>query len=124
MPRPTNPSNSNLSNLHTIKTIENTQQQLKRFHIVNYIAQMQKEKIVPVNEIAEYLLILTQYENGFYQNEEFKGYANGIKATVRGSFKQTLDEVYGYIRDPDNIVFKENPRNRDNHNTSYSQAHR
>lgn len=50
---------NNLSNLHTIKTIEANSVQLKRYHIINYIAEMQKEKITPLNDIAEYLFVLT-----------------------------------------------------------------
>ena len=82
---------NNLSNLHTIKTIEANSVQLKRYHIINYIAEMQKEKITPLNDIAEYLFVLTQYENGFFQQEEFRNYSKDIKANFRTSFKSMLD---------------------------------
>ncbi len=51
-------------------------------------------------------MILTEYDNGFFQPEEFKGYMNDLKNGLRQNLHQNLDEVFGYIRDPDNLVFK------------------
>lgn len=67
---------------------------------------MQKQKVLPLTEKAEYLMIVTEYDNGFFQPQEFKNYMNTLKNGLRQNLHQYLDEVFGYIRDPDNIVFK------------------
>ena len=44
-----NLNNLNGSNLNTIKSIENGLKDMKKYHILNYISELQKSKIGPVS---------------------------------------------------------------------------
>lgn len=46
------PKDGHLSNQHTIRMMEAGRNQLKKFHIINYIAELQKEKVFPIQEKA------------------------------------------------------------------------
>lgn len=60
---PINP-NSNI-----MKSMEKNTMDVKKYQMFNYIAELQKEKIVPLTELSGDIVILTQYENGYYQNK-------------------------------------------------------
>jgi hypothetical protein len=59
--------------MHTIKTIENNKMELKKYQIASYVAEMQKNKLMGLEDLGRYLLVLSQYQNGFFQFEEFRG---------------------------------------------------
>ena len=40
--------------------------------MLNYIAELQREKIIPLGEVTRELVVLTQYENGYFLNSEFQ----------------------------------------------------
>lgn len=61
--------NSGISNEKTIFSMEKGGANMRRYHLLNYIAELQKDKVIPVTEKGEELLILTEYENGFFQPE-------------------------------------------------------
>jgi hypothetical protein len=42
---------------------------VKKYQMLNYIAELQREKIIPMTELSRELVILTQYENGYYQHK-------------------------------------------------------
>lgn len=46
---------------------------MKKIHFLNYVSELQKERILPLNDLQREIVILTEYSNGFYQSEEFKG---------------------------------------------------
>lgn len=64
--------NKNISNMHTIKTIENNKMELKKYQIASYVAEMQKNKLMGLEDLGRHLLVLSQYQNGFFQFEEFR----------------------------------------------------
>ena len=47
--------------MNTIKSIENGLKDMKKYHIVNYITELQKTKIYPLVEEAKDLITLTEY---------------------------------------------------------------
>ncbi len=55
------------SNNQTITQMENVSKELKKYHYLNYIAEMQKERIFPLTDLQREIVILNEYNNGFYQ---------------------------------------------------------
>ena len=74
---------------------------------MKYISDLQKEKLLPVKEIGENLIILTQYDNGFIQAEELKKSLNSILEQFRFSSLDLLKRKYEFLRDPDALIMKE-----------------
>ena len=74
---------------------------------MKYISDLQKEKLLPVKEIGENLIILTQYDNGFIQAEELKKSLNNILEQFRFSSLDLLKRKYEFLRDPDALIMKE-----------------
>jgi hypothetical protein len=75
-----------------MKSLEKNNYEVKKFQMLNYIAELQKEKIIPLNDITAELMLLTQYENGFYQNKNFQniiaGLVNDLKANLRTIYER------------------------------------
>ena len=44
--------NSGISNEKTIQSMEKGGANIRRYHLLNYIAELQKEKVIPVGEKA------------------------------------------------------------------------
>lgn len=42
----------NMSNFATVKAMESNQSELKKFHLLKYFSDMQKEKIGPLSDLA------------------------------------------------------------------------
>ena len=57
-------------------------------------------------------MILTEYENGFYQSEEFKRQMNNFKIQTREELHGMLEHVFAYIRDPDSLISKEREKGK------------
>ena len=74
---------------------------------MKYISDLQKEKLLPVKETGENLIILTQYDNGFIQAEELKKSLNNILEQFRFSSLDLLKRKYEFLRDPDALIMKE-----------------
>lgn len=57
------------NNQHIMKSMEQGMFEMKKYQMLNYIAELQKEKIIPLGDLVRELVILTKYENGYYQNK-------------------------------------------------------
>ena len=85
---------SNINNEHTIHSIQTSHEEFRRYHIMKYISDLQKEKLLPVKENGEHLVILTQYDNGFLQGEELKKCLDNILEQFRFSSLDVLKRKY------------------------------
>lgn len=86
--------------------MESNLNQLKKFKIMNYISELQKEKAIPLAEKAQYIVVLTEYENGYFQYDQYKEIINNSKSKFKGEFRDLIENVYTYIRNPDSIAAK------------------
>lgn len=57
------------NNASIMKSMEKNTLDVKKYQMLNYIAELQREKIIPMTELSRELVILTQYENGYYQHK-------------------------------------------------------
>ena len=80
---------------------------IKKYQMLNYIAELQKEKISPLSDLSRELVVLTQYENGYYQNKDFAVVVEGLVENFKGSLRGVYDRKYEFIREPDEICQKE-----------------
>lgn len=55
---------------------------------------------MPLNELTQELTILTHYENGFFQQAEFKRVCDGIIGDVKSSLRGVYERKYEFIREP------------------------
>lgn len=51
--------------------MENGSRELKKYQILNHIAEVQKERMAPLDQLQRELTVLNAYEEGFYQSKEF-----------------------------------------------------
>ena len=79
--------------------MENGLKDMKKYHILNYIRELQKSTIAPVTEDAKDLIILTQYENGYYLHKELNKMLNDQKENMKVDFRKLYDNKYDYLRE-------------------------
>ena len=53
-------------------------------------------------------MILTKYENGYYQNKQFQTIAEDMLEQLKGSLRSIYERKYEFIREPEEICQKEN----------------
>lgn len=62
---------------------------------------------MPLNDLTKELIILTQYENGYFQLAEFQCISNGIVTDLKNTLRSIYQRKYEFIREPETICFKE-----------------
>lgn len=55
------------NNAGIMRSLERNNFEIKKSQLLNYIAELQREKIMPLHDLTRELTILTHYENGFFQ---------------------------------------------------------
>lgn len=90
-----------------MKSMEKNTLDVKKYQMLNYIAELQREKIIPMTELSRELVILTQYENGYYQHKDFNLICNNLVESLKGNLRGIYDRKYEFIREPDEICQKE-----------------
>ena len=71
---------------------------MKKYHFLNYIAELQKERIFPLNDLQREIVILNEYNNGFYQPKEFQDILSTLKSIIHGEVQRVYDNSHLYIR--------------------------
>ena len=66
------------NNAGIMRSLERNNFEIKKSQLLNYIAELQREKVMPLHELTRELTILTHYENGFFQPPEFHRVCDGI----------------------------------------------
>ena len=79
----------------------------KRYQMSNYIAELQKEKITPLTDLGRELVVLTQYQNGYYQNKEFQVIAGNLVEGLKDTLREVYANKFQFIREPDTLCQKE-----------------
>jgi hypothetical protein len=82
-----------------MRSLEKNNFDIKKSQMLNYIAELQREKVMPLNDLTRELLVLTHYENGFFQPAEFQRTTDAVLA----QFKTQLRT----IREPDSVCLRE-----------------
>lgn len=77
-----------------MKSLEKNTIDVKKYQMFNYIAELQREKIVPLSELSSEIIILTQYENGYYQNKDFALILNNLVDSFKGNLRDIYDRKY------------------------------
>lgn len=98
------------SNIHTISQMEKSANDMKKVHVMNYLAELQKDRILPLHDLQREIVLLTEYSNGFYQSEDFRHILNELKAYVHQEVRKIYTDSHLYIREVSSILFKEEPR--------------
>lgn len=95
------------SNANIMRSLEKNNFEVKKYQMLNYIAELQREKIIPLNEITRELVVLTQYENGFFQIGEFQQIMGGLIEDLKGSIRAVYERKYEFIRQLEQIYQRE-----------------
>jgi hypothetical protein len=95
----TNTSTLAGSNVNTISQMETGTRELKRYHFLSYISELQKERILPLHDLQREIVILNEYSNGYYQPEEFQKILYRLIDVVRQEIKNVYDNAHLYIRE-------------------------
>ena len=62
--------------------MEHGSREFKKIHLLSYVAELQKERILPLSDLQRELVILSEYSNGFYQSEEFKKILSSLRVSL------------------------------------------
>jgi hypothetical protein len=68
------------TNASIMRSLERNNFEIKKSQLLNYIAELQREKVMPLHDLTRELTVLTHYENGFFQPAEFHRICDGIIA--------------------------------------------
>lgn len=82
------------ANVGIMKSMEKNSLEIKKYQMLNYIAELQREKIIPLGELTSDLTILTQYENGFYQHKEFQNILASLVDSLKGNLRGIYERKY------------------------------
>lgn len=96
------PNNNNI-----MRSLEKNNIEIKKSQMLNYIAELQREKVMPLNELTQELLILTNYENGFFQPTEFQRTAEGLLNDLKTHLRGLHQRKFEFIREPENVCLRE-----------------
>lgn len=61
-----------------------------------------------MSELGRELVILTKYENGYYQNKQFQNIAEDMLEQLKATLRSIYERKYEFIREPEEICQKEN----------------
>jgi hypothetical protein len=95
------------SNANIMRSLEKNNFEVKKYQMLNYIAELQREKIIPLGELTRELVVLTQYENGYFLMSEFQRVGSEFIASFKESIRNVYEHKYQFIRDPEQITRKE-----------------
>jgi WD40 repeat protein len=90
-----------------MRSLEKNNFEVKKYQMLNYIAELQREKIIPLNEVTKELIVLTQYENGYFQTSEFQHIAEQLIGELKGNIRSIYERKYEFIRQPEQICVRE-----------------
>jgi hypothetical protein len=106
-PKDRNEHGSRVShNNNIMRTLETNTLEAKKSEMLKYIAELQKDKLLPLNDLTRELVVLTQYENGFYQNSDFQTITARLIADLKTSLQTLSEHKYEFIRDPDQLCLR------------------
>lgn len=88
------------NNTNIMKSLDKDNFEANKYHMLNYIAELQREKIMPLTDLTKELIVLTQYENGYYQNKEFQGISANLINEFKGNLRSIYERKYEFIREP------------------------
>ena len=95
------------SNLNIMKTMQKNNFDIKKYQMLGYISELQKEKILPLSELTNELVILSQYENGYYQHKDFQAISANLIEEVKAHLRDIYDRKYQFIREPEQVCMKD-----------------
>jgi hypothetical protein len=95
------------NNASIMRSLEKNNFDIKKSQMLNYIAELQREKVMPLNELTQELTILTHYENGFYQPAEFQRICDGIVGELKNHLRSVHERKFEFIREPESVCVRE-----------------
>lgn len=99
-----------MQTLQTISNMEVGNQELRKYYILNYISQIQRERAAPLTDLQKELVLLNSYESGFYQPKEFLRMLGHLRDVFSKETRAVYDKNYLYIRNIDDLLIKQKER--------------
>lgn len=63
------PNNNSVSNKDLISEIEKDAEQMRNYKVYSYLGELQKQKLEPIQELANQLVLFGAAEYSFYRNK-------------------------------------------------------
>ena len=96
-----------VSNKDLVDEIEKDAEAVRNFKVYGYLTELQKQKLVPIQDISSELIIVGSAECPFYCHKELVGKLKTVKNHFGGFIKEVFDTIQEYVITPEHLVEKE-----------------
>jgi len=86
-------ANTSTSNKDLINEIEKDAEHMRNFRIYGYLGELQKQKLEPINQIANELVMVGAAECPFYKHKEMTGKLKDVKLNFGSLVKGVFDAL-------------------------------
>lgn len=86
-------NNNPVSNKDLINEIEKDAEHMRNFRIYGYLGELQKQKLEPINDIANELVMVGVTEIPFYRHKEMTAKFKDVKTSFGSLVKDVFDTL-------------------------------
>ena len=77
---------------------------MRNFRVYGYLGELQKQKLEPISEIANELVMIGAAECPFYKHKELVTKLKSVKGNFGGFIKDVFDTIQDYVITPANLI--------------------
>ena len=92
--------NASVSNKDLINEIEKDAEHMRNFRIYGYLGELQKQKLEPINQLVNELVMVGAADCPFYKHKEMTGKFKDVKINFGSLVKGVFDTLDEYVVTP------------------------
>jgi hypothetical protein len=98
------PKNASVSNKDLINEIEKDAEHMRNFRVYGYLGELQKQKLEPISQIGNELVMIGAAECPFYKHKELTGKLKNVKAHFASFIKEVFEALDEYVITPEHLM--------------------
>lgn len=103
-----------VSNKDLISEIEKDAEHMRNFKVYGYLSELQKQKLEPITQLSDELVMMGAVEAPFYRSKELNGKLREVKQHFGSFIKEVFDGLAQYVVTPQLIVERERQEQENN----------
>jgi hypothetical protein len=101
------PNNASVSNKDLIQEIERDAEHMRNYRVYGYLGELQKQKLEPISQLANELMIVGAAECPFYKHKELTVKLQDVKQHFGGFIREVFLTLEEYVITPESLVEKD-----------------
>lgn len=89
---------------------------MRNFKVYEYLSELQKQKLEPINQLSEELVMIGAVESPFYRNKELNIKLKDVKQHFGSIIKEVFDNLTDYVLTPQ-VIFRREKEEQENNRT-------